>query len=113
MSNPNRPTGSEPVIADLPLWKSFWIGQLGSIFFGFIIALLLDFSRAAALLDLSANVSEIIGWAIFVPFYLVVMASLWKCAYNTKTALWGHLARIYAFLTSLLFISILITVIFG
>ena len=107
----NGPTASEPVIAELPLWKSFWVGQLGAVFFGFIIALLLDFSRAAAILDLSANVSEIIGWAIFAPFYLLIAASLWKCAYNTKTALWGHLARVYAILTSLLVITILISVI--
>ena len=111
MSPSNDPTGSEPVIAVLPLWKSFWVGQFGAVFFGFIIALLLDFSRAAALLDMSANVSEIVGWAIFVPFYLLLMGSLWKCAYNTKTALWGHLARVYAVLTSLLFIAILVTAI--
>ena len=111
MEQSNESTRSEPIIAELPLWKSFWIGQLGAIFFGFIIALLLDFSRAAAILDISANVSEIVGWAIFVPFYLLIMASLWKCAYNTKTTLWGHLVRVYAILTSLLFLAILIMVI--
>ena len=112
MAPSNNPTESEPIIADLPLWKSFWVGLLGAVFFGFVIVLLLDFSRGAAALNMSDNVSEIVGWAIFVPVYLLIMFSLWKCAYNTPNAIWGHLARAYAVVTSMLFIGILITVIF-
>lgn len=111
MTSPNHSNESEPVIADLPLWKSFWVGLLGAAFFGFVIAISLDFSRGASALNMSDNVSEIVGWAIFVPVYLLIMFSLWKCAYNTKNAIWGHLARVYAVLTSLLFVAILITVI--
>jgi hypothetical protein len=111
MTSSDKPTGSEPIIAVLPLWKSFWVGLFGAAFFGFVITLLLDFSRGAAALNMSDNTSEIVGWAIFVPFYLLIMVSLWTCAYNTKNALWGHLARAYAVLTSLFFIAILITVI--
>ena len=111
MTTSNKSTQSEPVIAVLPLWKSFWVGLLGAAFFGFVITLLLDFSRGAAALNMSVNTSEIVGWAIFVPFYLLIMISLWKCAYNTSNALWGHLARVYSVLTSLFFIAILVTVI--
>ena len=111
MTPPNEPSESEPVIAELPLWKSFWVGQLGAAFFGFVIAFLLDFSRGAAALNMSANVSEIVGWTIFTPFYLVLMISLWKCAYNTNHTFLGHLARAYAVFTSLFFFAILVTVI--
>ncbi len=100
-----------PTFAELPLWKSFWVGQLGAAFFGFVVALLLDFSRGAAALNMSDSMSEIVGWAIFVPFYILLMVSLWKCAYNTKHAFWGHLARVYAVLSTLFFVAILITVI--
>jgi len=112
MVESNKSNVSEPIIAELPLWKSFWFGLLGAAFFGFVLAFLLDFSRGAAALNMSDNVTEIVGWVIFVPFYMMLMLSLWKCAYNTKNAIWGHLARVYAVLTSLLFIAILITVIF-
>ena len=112
MAPPNKSSGSEPSIAALPLWKSFWVGQFGAFVFGIVIAVLLDFSRGAAVLNMSDNVSEIVGWAIFVPFYMLLMMSLWTCAYNTKNAIWGHLARTYAVLTSLLFLAILIGVIY-
>ena len=111
MAPPDNATTSEPIIAVLPLWKSFWVGLLGAAFFGFVITFLLDFSRGAAALNMSDYVSEIVGWAIFVPVYLLIMLSLWKCAYNTKNAIWGHLARVYAVSTSLLFVAILITAI--
>ena len=111
MTSPKKPTKSEPIIAELPLWKSFWFGLFGAAFFGFVIAFLLDFSRGAAALNMSVNVAEIVGWAIFTPFYLLLMISLWKCAYNTSYIFWGHLARAYAVLTSLFFIAILVTVI--
>lgn len=111
MTPPNKPSESEPIIAVLPLWKSFWFGLFGAALFGFVIAFLLDFSRGAAALNMSANVSEIVGWAIFTPFYLILMISLWKCAYNTNHTFLGHLARAYAVLTSLFFIAILITVV--
>ena len=111
MTPPNESTKSEPIIVELLLWKSFWFGLFGAALFGFVIAFLLDFSRGAAALNMSANVSEIVGWTIFVPFYLLLMISLWKCAYNTSRIFWGHLARAYAVLTSLFFIAILVTVI--
>ena len=111
MTSPNKSKESEPIIAELPLWKSFWVGLLGAAFFGFVIAFLMDFSRGAAALNMNENVSEIVGWAIFVPVYLLIMFSLWKCAYNTSHTILGHLARVYAVLTSLLFIAILITAI--
>lgn len=112
MTPPDNPTGSEPIIADLPLWKSFWFGLFGAAFFGFVVAFLLDFSRGAAALNMSTNVTEIVGWAIFTPVYLLLMLSLWKCAYNTNHTFLGHLARVYAVLTSVFFLAILITVIF-
>lgn len=111
MNPSDKNTESEPIIAELPLWKSFWVGLFGAAFYGFVIALLLDFSRGAAALNMSANVSEIVGWAVFVPVYLLLMLSLWKCAYNTNHTFLGHLARTYAVLTSFLFIAILVTVI--
>jgi len=109
MAPSDKSTDSEPIIAELPLWKSFWFGLFGAAFFGFVIAFLLDFSRGAAALNMSDNVSEIVGWAIFVPVYILIMLSLWKCAYNTSNVIWGHLARVYAVLTPLLFVAILIT----
>lgn len=112
MTSSDNSTESEPIIADLPLWKSFWIGQLGAVLCGALIMYLLGFSRRVAALNMSENVSEIVGWAIFAPLYVLFMLSLWKCAYNTNNAIWGHLARAYAVLTSLFFIAILIIVIF-
>lgn len=108
-----KSTESEPTFADLPLWKSFWIGLLGAALLGAIIPFLLTYSRGALALNMSDHVTEIVGWVLFVPFYLLLMVSLWKCAYNTSNALWGHLARAYAILTSLLFIAIFITAIFN
>lgn len=100
-----------PVVANLPLWKSFVTGLFGSIFFAGILGLLLNYSRGALSLDLSENAIAIIGWVIFLPFYFVVMISLWKCAYNTSLVFLGHLARIYAVLTTLLLWIIFVTII--
>ena len=111
MTSPDKTPQPEPVIANLPLWKSFWIGLLGAALFGFVITILLGYSRGAARLNMSDNTTEIVGWAVFLPFYIMLMISLWKCAYNTSLPLWGHLARAYAVLTSLLFTAILIAVI--
>ena len=111
MTSPEEKTDPQPTVANLPLWKSFCVGLFGSAFFGGVLAWVLNFTRGAAALDLSEHTTEIVGWAIFVPFYLFVMVSLWKCAYNTDRPILGHVARAYAVLTSLLFIAILITTI--
>lgn len=112
MASSEKPTEPESTFAVLPLWKSFWVGLLGAALLGAVIPFLLNYSRGALALNMSDNVTEIVGWMLFVPFYLLLMVSLWKCAYNTSNALWGHLARTYAILTSLLFIAIFITAIF-
>lgn len=101
-----------PIIADIPLWKSFVVGLFGSILFAVILGILLNYSRAARWLSFSDHTMAIIGWAFFMPFYLVVMVSLWNCAYNTKRVYMGHLARIYAVLTTLLLSAICITILF-
>lgn len=107
------PTSNEnPVIANLPLWKSFVIGLLGSAFFAFILKLALNYTRGAYALNFSEYTTTIIGWVIFMPFYLLVMTSLWKCAYNTNHKFLGHLARLYAILTIGLLGAICITMIF-
>lgn len=105
-------SNENPVIANLPLWKSFAIGLFGSIFFAFILKLALNYSRGARALNLSEYTTVVIGWACFMPFYLLLMLSLWKCAYNTNYRFMGHLARLYAILTTGLLGAICITMLF-
>lgn len=113
MSDLNELTPNEnPAIADLPLWKSFVVGLFGSMFFAFILRIMLDYSRGAAWLNFSEYTTTIVWWVFFMPFYLVVMASLWKCAYNTNIKFLGHLARIYAVLSTGLIGAICITQLF-
>lgn len=107
------PTSNEnPVIANLPLWKSFVIGLFGSIGLAILLKLVLNYSRAAYALNLSEYTTVIIGWVFFLPFYLLLMVSLWKCAYNTNYRFLGHLARLYAILTAGLLGAICITMVF-
>ena len=110
MISPEESPTPRPTIANLPLWKSFSVGLFGSIFFGGVLAILLNYSRAAIGLDLSESTTAIIGWVIFLPFYLVVMVSLWKCAYNTSRPFLGHLARGYAVVSTLFLVSIFVTI---
>lgn len=110
MTSPEGSPEPQPTIANLPLWKSFCVGFFGSIFFGIVLAILLNYSRAANRLDLSESTTAIIGWVIFLPFYLLVMSSLWKCAYNTSKPILGHLARGYAVVSTLFLASIFITI---
>ena len=76
MTSPEESPDPQPTIANLPLWKSFSVGLFGNIFLAVIIAILLNYSRAAFKLDFSESTTTIIGWAIFLPFYLVVMVAL-------------------------------------
>ena len=71
---------------------------------------MLNYSRAANWLDLSENTTTIIGWVIFLPFYVMVMVSLWKCAYNTDRPFLGHLARVYAVASTLFLAAIFIII---
>ena len=71
------PTPNEnPVIANLPLWKSFTIGLFGSVFLAFILNKALNYTRASYALNFSEYTTINIGWVTFLPFYLLVMASL-------------------------------------
>lgn len=98
------PTPNENlVIANLPLWKFFAIGLFGSVFFAIISNIALNYTRAAYNLNFSEYTTVIIGWVLFLPFYLLVMVPLWKCAYNTNYGFLGHLDRLYAVLTPGLF----------
>ena len=110
MTSPEEPPDPQPAIANLPLWKSFSVGLFGSIFFAVVIAILLNYSRAAIGLDLSESTTTIIGWVIFLPFYLVVMVSLWKCAYNTSRPFLGYLARGYTVVSTLFLVAIFVTI---
>ena len=110
MTSPEESTEPQPAIANLPLWKSFCIGLFGSILFAIVLAIGLNYSRAAFRLDFSESTTTIIGWGFFLPFYLLVMASLWKCAYNTSRPFLGHLARGYTVVSTLFLVSIFVTI---
>lgn len=110
MTSPEESPDPQPTIAKLPLWKSFSVGLFGSILFAVVIAILLNYSRAAFRLDFSESTTTIIGWVIFLPFYLMVMVSLWKNAYNTSRPFLGHLARGYAVVSTLFLVAIFVAI---
>ncbi len=92
-------------VAVLPLWKSFLIGLGGSLLMGLVLAIALPW-LVVYRLDWNLSVAVITGWVFFIPFYALVMLSLWKNAYNTRLPVLGHLARVYAVVT-LLFVTLM------
>lgn len=67
------------------LWKVYWLyGVIGT----WVIGLLGGF--AAGLFGLSAR----LVLAIFLPYNLWVVVSVWRCAFNGDSRIWGYIARV-------------------
>jgi len=92
------------------LWKSFLVGQGGSILFGILLTILIPI-LVVDTLGMSFMAAAVVGWVIFLLFYLMIVISLWKCAYNVDQAIWGHLARVYAVASFLFLVAVAISAI--
>jgi hypothetical protein len=101
MDNNKRYAPPKAPIADLPdgasisfvrlywsgrgkLWKIYWLyGIAGGWLVGFLIGIL------AALSGVSIRALM----AVFLPFNIWVLVSVWRCAFNAESRTWGYVAR--------------------
>lgn len=68
-----------------PLWRIYWLyGVLGSAVLAAVLA--------AALLTDAAVVQQIM-LAVLVAYTVWIVVAVWRCAPNTRTELYTHLAR--------------------
>ncbi len=66
------------------LWKIYWLyGVLGTWAIGFIAGL------AAVLFGISNHLII----AIFLPYNIWIVVSVWRCAFNCNNQAWGYIAR--------------------
>jgi len=75
----------------LPLWRVFWLYNIAIYT---VVAIALE--MFAASIGLRWFVEVLFG----IPYALWSLVALWRCAYNTKWAIWGHAARVWTLLTA-------------
>ena len=77
-----------------PLWSAFWlVGALGFAATVLITMVLAELRQTAV--PPFAVVTGLIQMVIWIGFSTLALASIWRCAYNVRWKVWGHLARAY------------------
>lgn len=93
-----------------PLWSAFWIVGVGGFMVVTFIAMLLmsmRIGRGVSALTLAIGLVQI---AVWLGYFTVAPAAIWRCAYNTSRHAWGHLAR--GFVIILIATPVLLAIVF-
>ena len=87
------------------LWQAFWlIGIFGRILLAIFIVIFTLIGKAIGL-TWSIGILSLIFILIYIIWSFV---SIWRCAFNVKNRIWGHIARV--FISMDLFLGILQTI---
>lgn len=93
------------------LWKVFWIfNVLGFYVIGFMQQVVISIESAGALNHGYGRLLTILFGLLTIIYFIWAITSLWRCAFNTGSRVWGYLGRVFVVAVIVSLVGIIATI---